>query len=537
MHCLPLTRWALVSCVAATVSFAQATKSPPNIILILADDLGYSDLGSYGGEIKTPRLDALAHNGLRFTQFYNTGRCWPTRAVLMTGYYAQQVGIDPRIGKDWPSWLTLLPPQLNAAGYRSYTSGKWHLHHTSGHESAGFSRSYQLRDHDRFFSPERHFEDGQPLGVTKREEGKYTTRDIATRAIGYLWEHVAHDDESPFFLYLAFTAPHFPLHALPEDIAKYKGRYDGGWDKLQQERKARLKELGIYDGELARMRSDVVAPWSLSQEELEEQIDSGELGNAVPWSDLNETQRAFQAGKMEVHAAMIDRMDQEIGRVMDHVASMGEADNTIVLFLSDNGATAEQINRGDRHIPGAVSGSADSYLALGPGWSTAANTPFSLHKHWNHEGGISTPFIVSWPEGINARGEFRHLPAHAIDVVPTLLDLAGAWPTADYNRRKHPPSDEPHPLPGQSLVDAFAGEPDWLDRPLYFEHAGNRALRLGDWKLVMRRDNMNRWELYNIAEDRAELKDLALYHPEKLAQLVQIWEHQEVAFDIDAARP
>lgn len=537
MHCLPLIRWTLIGCLASALSVAKGPQDPPNIVLILADDLGYSDLGSYGGEIQTPRLDALAENGLKFTQFYNTGRCWPTRAVLMTGYYAQQVGIDPRIGKDWPSWLTLLAPRLNEAGYRSYTSGKWHLHHTNGHESAGFARSYQLRDHDRFFSPERQFEDGVPLPVTKREEGKYTTRDIATRAIEYLGEHASHDDDAPFFLYLAFTSPHFPLHALPEDIAKYKGRYDVGWDELRKERQARLQELDIYDGELARMRTDVIAPWSLSQAELEEQIDPGELGIAIPWSELNATQRKFQAGKMEVHAAMIDRMDQEIGRVMDQVAAMGEADNTLVIFLSDNGATAEQINRGDRHTPGAPSGSADSYLALGPGWSTAANTPFSLHKHWNHEGGISTPFIVSWPAGINARGELRHVPAHAIDIVPTLLHVARAWPQATYNRREHPPAEQPQPLPGLSLVGAFASEPDWLDRPLFFEHSGNRALRYGDWKLVMRRDNLNRWELYNIKEDRAERNDLALAMPGRMAQLVQMWERQEVAFDLDAARP
>ena len=536
MKCLPLIRWALMGCIIATLSSAQSSPAQPNIVLILADDLGYSDLSSFGGEIETPNLDALADDGLRFTQFYNTGRCWPTRAVLMSGYYAQQVGIDPRIGKEWPSWLTLLGPRLNEVGYRSYTSGKWHLKYDSSHETAGFTRSYQLRDHDRFFSPERHFLDGEALPITKRDEGKYTTRNIATRAIEYLGEHAAEEDDVPFFLYLAFTSPHFPLHALPEDIAKYKGRYDIGWNALQQERRKRLKKLGIYNGKLARMREDVIAPWSLSQTELEEQIDPGELGNAIPWATLNAEQRAFQAGKMEVHAAMVDRMDQEIGRVMDQVAAMGQSENTIVIFLSDNGATAEQINRGDRHTVGAPLGSADTYLALGPGWSTAANTPFSLHKHWNHEGGISTPFIVSWPAGIKSRGELRQTPAHAIDVVPTLLDLAGANLTADYNRKKNLPVNQPPPLPGFSLVETFAGDPEWEARPFYFEHSGNRALRLGDWKIVMRRDNDDRWELYNITKDRAERNDLADKHPQRVAQLVQMWEKREVAFDLDAKR-
>lgn len=513
-----------------------ASAERPNIVLILADDLGYSDLGSYGGEIETPVLDGLAASGLRFTQFYNTGRCWPTRAVLMTGYYAQQVGIDPRIGPEWPSWLTLLGPQLNAAGYRSYTSGKWHLKHPSAHENAGFTRSYQLRDHDRFFSPERHWEDGEKLPVTPRDAGVYTTRDIAKRAVSYLQEHDAQTEDTPFFLYLAFTAPHFPLHALPEDIAKYEQRYDVGWEALREERLDRLRELGIYDGELADRRADVIAPWSLSQAELEEQIDPGELGTALPWADLDAAQREFQAGKMAVHAAMVDRMDQEIGRVMDQVAAMGETENTIVIFLSDNGATAEQINRGDRHVPGAVSGSADSYLALGPGWSTAANTPFSLHKHWNHEGGIATPFIVSWPAGIEAGGELRTTPAHAIDVVPTLLDLAGIETNAVYPENKHPPETTPPPLPGESLVPAFAADPEWADRTFFFQHTDNRALRAGDWKIVMRRDNHDRWELYHLATDRAERHDLAKQHPTRLAQMVNEWERRSRQYDLDAMR-
>ena len=326
------------------------------------------------------------------------------------------------------------------------------------------------------------------------------------------------------------------MQALPEDIAKYEGKYDHGWDAVRAERKMRLQDMGIYEGALADMRPDVIAPWSLNQTELAKQIDPGEVGTAIPWSELNTIQRAFQAGKMEVHAAMVDRMDYEIGRVMDQIAAMGQAENTIVLFLSDNGATAEQINRGDLHVPGAVSGSADSYLALGPGWSTAANTPFSLHKHWNHEGGIATPFIVSWPAGIDAAGELRTTPAHAIDVVPTLLDLAGVDRITDYPDNKHPPVDLPPPLPGESLVPVFSKEPDWPDRALFFQHSGNQALRQGDWKIVMRRDNDDRWELFNLAVDRAERHDLAAQHPDRLAQMVAEWERQARRNDLDAGR-
>ncbi|MEZ5276082.1 MAG: arylsulfatase [Opitutaceae bacterium] len=526
---------ALISARVATPSTVQAAQSrlagtPPNLLIILADDLGYSDLGCYGGEIRTPTLDRLAADGLRYTDFYSTGRCWPSRASILTGYYAQQVDMDPRGGPDWPEWTRLLPHYLREAGYRSYTSGKWHIRYTAIHPANGFDRSYQLRDHNRYFSPKDHLLDDHPLPQPTPDSGYYATTAIADHAIEFLQEHQSEHEESPFFLYLAFTSPHFPLHAPEADIDRYRELYREGWDILREKRLQRLKELDIYSGELAERRPDIVAPWSLSEIRLKSWVDPNETGRAVAWAQLTADEKAFQQVKMAVHAAMVDRMDREIARVVDQLAAMKALDDTLILFLSDNGATAEQMIRGDSHRTGVPSGSAESYLTLGPGWSTAANTPFSLHKHWNHEGGISTPLIVHWPAGIASGGELRRVPGHIVDITPTLLELAGVAPSSEWNGVTAPP------FPGLSLVPSFAHDPDWEARPLFFHHFGNRALRLGDWKIVMRRSNDNRWELYHLAEDRAERKDLAAEHPEKLAQLIAIWEAHERQFRIDAKR-
>lgn len=508
----------------------------PNILIVLADDLGFSDLGCYGGEIETPVLDSLASNGLRYTNFYSTGRCWPSRASLMTGYYAPQVGMDPQTGPEWPSWVELLPTRLRNAGYRTYTSGKWHLRHRSSSQRSGWDRSYQLADHNRFFSPKKHFLDAQELPATAREDGKYATIETAQHAIDFLQEHQDKHAQSPFLLYLAFTAPHFPLHAKDEDIEKYRGRYNSGWDQIRQERKKRLRKHGIYRGNLAERQEKTIAPWSLSQSELERQIDPNELGTAPAWDSLTPEQQAFQASKMEVHAAMVDRLDQELGRVVQQLKDSRQFENTLILFLSDNGATAEQINRGDKHIPGAASGSADSYLALGPGWSTAANTPFSLHKHWNHEGGISSPLIVHWPVALQATGELRHTPSHIIDIVPTLLETVNLDQEQPIFRKKPLPTDHAPPFPGLSLMPTFAQDPEWEARGLYFHHAQNRAYRLGDWKIVMRQDNEQRWELFNLSNDRAERNDLSSRFPEKLQQLISLWEKSELQYRLDASR-
>ena len=282
--------------------------------------------------------------------------------------------------------------------------------------------------------------------------------------------------------------------------------------------------MGLIDSGLAERREDVFPPWNLSEEDLVSQIHPGEVAYALPWSELTDEQQRFQATKMAIHAAMIDRMDREIGRVMAQVKQMGESENTLVMFVSDNGASGEMINRADKHDPTAALGSAGSYLGLGPGWSTAANTPLSFHKHWNHEGGISSPMIVSWPAGISARGELRHTPTHFIDLFPTILELAGLEiPT---------PTEDPT-LPGRSIVSVFSEEVAWSDRFLFWAHSGNRAIRQGDWKAVTRRDNEERWELYNVANDRAELYDLATKQPGKLNELSLVWERMRNQFGRD----
>jgi len=500
---------------AAEAGAANAVK-PPNVVVILADDLGYSDLGCYGGEIATPNLDRLAANGLRFTQFYNTARCWPSRAALLSGYYAQQVNRDP--ANQRPKWAALLPQLLKPAGYRSYHSGKWHV--DGPVLGGGFERSYEVVDPDRYFGPKEHHLDDRPLAQPRPEDGYYSTKAIADRAVEWLASHDAKRRGEPFFLYLAFMSPHFPVQALPEDVARYRDRYAAGWDAVREERLKRQKELGIYGGTLSRRDPKTIPGWNLKEEELKRRIGPGEAGYAVAWDDLSSEQKAFQAAKMAVHAAMVDRMDREIGRVLDQLRATGDYDNTVILFASDNGASAEQIIRGDGHDPAAPPGSAKTFLSLGPGWSTAANTPFRYHKSWNHEGGISTPLIVHWPAGVAARGELRHTPGHLVDVAPTLLALAGLSAPTAWDGEARPP------LPGRSLLPAFANDVNVERDGLFFKHIGNRGLRVGDWKIVAAGPK-SPWELYDLASDRGETHDLAAERPEKVKELAAIWEARD----------
>lgn len=487
-------------------------KRPPNFVFILADDMGFSDVGCYGGEVSTPNIDSLAAGGLRFTQCYNTARCWPSRAALLTGYYAQQVNRDP--ANQRPRWAALLPDLLKPAGYRSYHSGKWHI--DGPVLAGGFERSYELIDPDRNFGPKRQNLDDRPLPPPGPDEHFYSTTAIAQHAIDWLAQHDARHKGDPFFLYLAFMVPHFPIQAPEADIARYRGRYDQGWDSVRQHRLDRQHEMGVYSGELSRRDPKTVPSWNLPEKELQTRIGPGEVGHAIAWDDLTAEQKRFQAAKMEVHAAMVDRMDREIGRVLDQLRKTGDLENTVVLFASDNGASAEQIIRGDGHDPSAPPGSARSFLGIGPGWSTASNTPFRLHKSWNHEGGIATPLIVHWPAGISARGALRQAPAHFVDVVPTLLELAGASAPASWSGESRPA------LPGRSLVPAFAADVA-IDRDfLFFKHEGNRGLRVGDWKIVAAGPS-SPWELYDLAHDRAEDHDLAAREPGRVHDLAAIW--------------
>jgi len=501
--------------------FLATASEKPNILLIMADDLGFSDLGCYGGEIETPRLDALAENGLRFTQFYNTARCWPTRGALLTGYYAQQIRRDTLPGVPSgggnrgirPDWAPLLPKMLQPQGYRSYHIGKWHIDGMPVEQ--GFDRSYYLRDQGRFFNPTRHWLDDEPLPAVEKDSGFYATIALADHLIAMLDEHEQDHADQPFFAYLAFAAPHFPLHALPEDIALYRERYRAGWDAIREERFESQRKLGLLDVALSPPEPELGPPYHFP--EALEILGDGEVNRPVPWETLTDEQQDFQADKMAIHAAMIHRMDIEIGRVLDRIDAMGETEDTLVIFLSDNGASAEIMVRDDGHDPDAPRGSAATYLCLGPGWSTTSNTPFRRHKTWTHEGGIATPFILSWPEGIAARGEIRRTPGHVIDVVPTLLQLTGA--TAAENV---PPS------PGRSLVPLFEKDEGVTHDSLWWFHDGHKAVRQGDWKAVA--SESEPWELYRLDADRTETNDLAEANPDKLEELVALWQTHLDAF-------
>jgi arylsulfatase len=511
----------MIVAVAAESSVVSATAAEvrrPNVIFILADDMGFSDAACYGGEISTPNLDSLAQRGVRFTQFYNTARCWPSRGVLLTGHYAQAIrrdsipGISSGSQGQRPAWAPLLPELLRQLGYRSYHSGKWHV---DGRPlEGGFDRAYTCDDHNRYFNPQQHSEDDKQLPPVQSGSGYYVTTAIADHAIKCLQEHSSSHGTKPFFQYIAFTSPHFPLQALQQDINRYRYRYRVGWNVVQADRGRRLIELGIAKHEPPPMEQGVGPPYDFTKELGP--LGAGEVLRPLPWSDLTEVQRDFQATKMAIHAAMVERMDREIGRVIDQLKAMRAFENSLILFASDNGASAEIMIRGDGHDAHARLGSAATFLCLGPGWSSTSNTPFRRHKTWVHEGGIATPFIAHWPRGIAARGELRHQPAHLIDIVPTVLELAGG---------SHPKvwKDSPVPVPpGISLMPAFSRDGPVTHRELWWYHEGHRAVRVGDWKLVSA-GPLGNWELYDLATDRGESNDLAGQHPETVRDLAARW--------------
>ncbi len=518
LHAPPLLppRLLLLPFFLGLVATTAAAAPKPNVLLIMADDLGYSDLGCYGGEIRTPHLDALARGGLRYTQFYNTARCWPTRAALLTGYYAQQVRRDNLPGAKnrgtRPSWAPLVPVNLKQGGYRCYHAGKWHLDGMPLQN--GFDHSYYLKDQSRFFSPQVHWKDDVKLPPVKRESGFYGTIAVADAAIDHLKEHATSHGDKPFFHYVAFAAPHFPLHALPEDIAPCRNRYAAGWDRIRAQRWQRVQKLDLVQGSLPAVELEIGPPYHFP--EHLRILGPGEVNRPLPWADLSNNQKKFQQAKMAIHAAMVERMDKEIGRILKQLRAMKAWENTLVIFLSDNGASAEIMVRADGHDPAAEAGSAATYLCLGPGWSTTCNTPFRRHKTWVHEGGCATPFILHWPGGIPARNALRRTPAHVIDVAPTLLDLAGLTP----QRRV--------PSPGRSLTGTFPSDEKPLHEELWWLHEGHRALRQGDWKLVAAKGDQ--WELFNLSRDRTETRDLAGSHPERVAAMEKRWNNLAESF-------
>jgi len=501
-----------VLCALCSPLYGAATR--PNILVILVDDLGFSDLGCYGSEISTPSLDALAASGLRFTQFYNGARCCPTRASLLTGLYAHQTGLGQTISKDKmvPGYRGHLNDEcvtiadvLRSAGYFTAMAGKWHVGDHAGVVpwTRGFDRSLSVSGASGFYHLDgpksRLVLNGKPLANDDPLLPKdwYTT-DVFTD-FGLKWIHEALDQNKPFFLYLAYNAPHTPIQAPAEDIARYRGKYKAGWDKLREQRHAKQVSLGIVD-----------ESWPLSPRP----------DDIKAWDSLTPEEQDRYDHIMAIYAACVDRMDRAVGRLVEDLRQRGVLDNTLIIFLSDNGAEhASNSNKNhdpDGTLDGDSPGDAKSVVYQGASWATVSDTPFRLYKRFAHEGGISTPFIVHWPAGFPAKGELRPQVGHIVDLMTTCVDVAGAKYPADFNGKAIPPME------GKSLVPAFANQPIPRDG-IFWEHEGNAAGRVGDWKIV-RAGREGPWELYDLKADRSELHDLAQQKPEKVKELSKNWE-------------
>lgn len=516
----------LLFCGLLSTPLRSADK--PNIVLIMVDDMGYSDIRPYGGEIDTPHLDALAKGGLRFTQFYNNARCCPTRAALLTGLYPHQVGIGHMTGentadrKDVPpayagnindSCVTLAQV-AKSAGYATFMAGKWHL---SGKDQEdwplqrGFDRYYGcLHGATHFFEPygtrimyDGNTPDPNPKSTTDRPF--YTTDAFADHARRFIDEHkTGAEKDKPFFLYLAFTAPHWPHHAHDQELEKYRGKYAMGWDKLREQRFARQRESGL-----------IPESWRLSPRDPE-----------VPaWDTLDEKTRAECERRMEAYAAMIDRVDQKIGDLIATLKKHDAFENTLILFLSDNGACAEgpTLGEGDP-VKDRAANTPLTLPRYGTAWANASATPYRLYKHFAHEGGANTPFIAHWPARIKPGRDWLREPAQIIDIMATVVDLTGAAYPKEFNSREILPTD------GVSLTPAFDGKSLDRGRPLFIEHENNAFVRDGEWKLVGRGVapprglQKDKWQLYHITEDGTELRNLAKEMPEKVAELSAKWE-------------
>lgn len=489
---------------------AFAHAAVPNIVVILVDDMGWSDVGAYGGEIETPHLDALAKGGVRFTQFYNTARCCPTRAALLTGLYQHQAGVGHMVGNDGiPSYqgylndrCVTLAEVLRPAGYTTLMTGKWHVGSAPGQWplDRGFDRFWGTPSGGGVYfkdtleiRTEVFFVDGAKR--IEPPDDLYVTDTFTDRALEFVDEAVTRT-KKPFFLYLAHIAPHWPLQAKPADIAKYAGRYAQGWDAVRERRLARQKEMGLV------ARDAVLSPRD---------------PQSKAWSEIPAATRQELAHRMEIYAAQIDCIDQNIGRLVAKLKQLGQFENTLILFLSDNGSSAEGGSGGfSRGQAGAPLGTGRSYASAGLEWANAANTPFRKFKIATHEGGIATPLIAHWPAGIRGRNEVRHQVGHVIDLMPTVVEVAGATYPKSRDGRTLLPAE------GRSLVPALTGNSGGGERALFWEHQGNKAVRVGDWKAVA--EGRGSWELYDLGPDRAESRDLAAQNPVKLRELTARWQ-------------
>jgi arylsulfatase A-like enzyme len=530
-----------------TPQVSSRTDQRPNILLIMSGDMGFSDLGCYGGEIHTLNLDSLAAGGLRFTQFYNAARGCPTRASLMTGLYPHQAGMGHMtIDSGFDSYrgelnnrCVTIAEALRPAGYRTYMAGKWHVARDIGKDGPkhdwplqrGFERFYgTITGAGSYYDPTTLCRGNTFITPKNDPEYKpgqfYYTHALSDNAVRFIAEHYRQSPDKPFFMYLAFTAAHWPMHALERDIAKYEGTYGRGYGYCRQQRFERMKAMGLIDKE-----------WDLSPQ-------------AGDWESIRP--KRWEARCMEVYAAMIDAMDQGIGRIMAELKKQGAFENTLIFFLQDNGGCAEPMGRGNginekwitgvendqpmamnelqpkiwppmktrdgravRGGPMTMPGPADTYIAYGRNWANVSNTPFREYKHLVHEGGISTPLICHWPAGIEARGRLGHDPGHLIDIMATCVDVSGASYPADRQGQKV------QPMEGISLRPTFEGKP-LTERVIFWEHEGNRAVRQGRWKLVSK--HPGGWELYDITTDRTEMHDLAAQHREKVRELASLYE-------------
>ena len=504
----------------------------PNIIIILADDLGFSDISCYGSEIKTSNLDYLASHGVRFTQMYNCARCCPTRTSLLTGLYPHQAGVGwmiPNLGiPAYQGYLNqrcvTIAEVLRTGGYRTLMSGKWHVggSYPVRHRAKwspgqkehprpidrGFDQHFgTLTGAGSYFNP--HTLICNDRLVEPEGEHFYYTDAISDNAVAMI--ETGFTSKKPFFLYVAYTAPHWPLHAIPEDVERYRDRYRKGWDMIRMERYERLKSMGMLSSQ-----------WALSPRD----------DKAVPWLEVKD--KNWESARMAVYAAQIDRMDQGIGRIIAKLRELKIEKNTLVIFLSDNGGCAEFLKEdgGYRYecvlprtregrlvrcgnIPGLMPGPDDTYMSYDLPWANASNTPFRLYKHWVHEGGIATPMIVYWPALVQP-GIIVDQPTHVVDIMATCLDAARIKYPVEHNGNKI------IPLEGESLMPIFRDEAWWRKRPICWEHEGNSAVRKDEWKLVSKYPG--KWELYNMEEDRTELNDQAKRNLSKLKELKAIYE-------------
>lgn len=501
---------------AASACALPAATPRPNIVVVLVDDMGFSDLGCYGSEIPTPNLDKLAANGLRFTQFYNTARCSPSRAALLTGLYPHNAGmghLDNLIQEGSRGYTGRLSDEcvtmaevLGGAGYGTSMTGKWHLGQKNGTPpwKRGFDGTLNAIAGGIYFprqktgptgTPIELFLNGRSVASDSSEVGdSWYSPDLWTDfALRFIDESI--QKKKPFFHYLAHNAPHFPLMAPPEDIAKFRGKFKEGWDKLREKRYARQTEMGL-----------IKPAWRLTERPPE----------SPAWDSLTAEQQDRFDHMMAIYAAILARIDRSIGTLVEGLRTRGVLENTLILFLSDNGGNAEAGPNG--RTVGEHWGDAESNVFLGMNWATLNNTPFRRYKHFSHEGGIATPLIAHWPAGIPAarRGGFEHQPGHLVDIMSTAVDITGApYPTVRNGHKILPQA-------GTSLAPAFKGQKLKRTEPIFFFHEGNRGVRSGKWKLVAK--YMGPWELYDMDADRTELRDRIAEQPALAKNLAARWD-------------